>query len=607
MPAQLAKGALRRLAQKRLEPTPANYARAYAEEAGQTAPTDSALPGRARPVIERLAQHASDDSGLRAELVAALMAGRWDALQQALDRAASAAADPGPAWAGLIDRLARGLDRGGRHWTGARKKQGLQQVLDGSRSDAARLQQRLSQLIGAWETDRPDGAALPGEPAAPADATDAGDATDATAADATAADATDAADAADSHSAPAGDPVTDLVATVRCGLPADEPRAAELADELALLADRLAREGPSPPLVGALARSCARVQRLFGLRHELVDELLALCRSLTDGLGELAEDGSWVQGQGQGLRQRLDDAGSARAVRAARGLLDDTRERQRALLGERQMARDAFKQVIAQMLGELAALGDVTGRFNSQASGYAELIAAADSLPSLASVVREMVDDSRAVHEAVAGARDRLSAEHARAAELQDKVRLLEAELRRLSDEVGTDALTQVANRRGLARLFEAERARMASEGDGGDGAGQGAAAPLVVGLLDIDNFKRLNDMLGHAAGDVALKSLAAQVSQGLRPGDHLARFGGEEFVVLLPATAVDEAQQLLTRLQRGLSASLFMHDGREVFVTFSAGVSAYRPGEALEQALQRADEGLYEAKRSGKNRTCIG
>ncbi len=604
MPAQLAKGALRRLALERLEPTPANYARAYAEEAGQTAPADSAPPGRARPVIERLAQHASDDSGLRAEMVAALMAGRWDALQQALDRAASAAADPGPAWAGLIDRLARGLDRGGRHWTGARKKQGLQQVLDGSRSDAARLQRRLTQLIGAWETDRPDGAALPGEPAAPADATNAAGATDA-------ADAADAAVAADGHSESAGDPVADLVATVRCGLPADEPRAAELADELALLADRLAREGPSPPLVEALARSCARVQRLFGLRHELVDELLALCRSLTDGLGELAEDGSWAQGQGQGLRQRLDDAGSARAVRAARGLLDDTRERQRALLGERQMARDAFKQVIAQMLGELAALGNVTGRFNSQAAGYAELIAAADSLPSLASVVREMVDDSRAVHEAVAGARDRLSAEHARAAELQDKVRLLEAALRRLSDEVGTDALTQVANRRGLARLFEAERARVASEGDGsgdgGDGAGQGGAAPLVVGLLDIDNFKRLNDTLGHAAGDVALKSLAAQVSQGLRPGDHLARFGGEEFVVLLPATAVDEAQQLLTRLQRGLSASLFMHEGREVFVTFSAGVSAYRPGEALEQTLQRADEGLYEAKRTGKNRTCIG
>ena len=75
---------------------------------------------------------------------------------------------------------------------------------------------------------------------------------------------------------------------------------------------------------------------------------------------------------------------------------------------------------------------------------------------------------------------------------------------------------------------------------------------------------------------------------------------------MLLPATAVGDAQQVLTRLQRQLSASLFMHEQREVFVTFSAGVTAYRLGETLEAALERADEALYEAKRSGKNRTCL-
>ena len=90
-----------------------------------------------------------------------------------------------------------------------------------------------------------------------------------------------------------------------------------------------------------------------------------------------------------------------------------------------------------------------------------------------------------------------------------------------------------------------------------------------------------------------------------LRPVDHLARFGGEEFVVLLPATPRADAQQALTRLQRSLSASLFMHDDKEVFVTFSAGVTQWNPGEPLEAALERADEALYEAKRTGKNRTC--
>jgi diguanylate cyclase len=192
-----------------------------------------------------------------------------------------------------------------------------------------------------------------------------------------------------------------------------------------------------------------------------------------------------------------------------------------------------------------------------------------------------------------------MASEHARAGELQSRVLALEADLRRLSDEVSTDALTQVANRRGLATVFEAESARVERAGPD--------AAPLAVGLIDIDNFKKLNDSLGHAAGDVALKSLAQRVKASLRPVDHIARFGGEEFVVLLPGTPVDEAQHVLTRLQRSLSASLFMHDGHEVFVTFSAGVTAWRPGEAIEAALERADEGLYEAKRSGKNRTCIG
>jgi diguanylate cyclase len=91
-----------------------------------------------------------------------------------------------------------------------------------------------------------------------------------------------------------------------------------------------------------------------------------------------------------------------------------------------------------------------------------------------------------------------------------------------------------------------------------------------------------------------------------LRPLDHVARFGGEEFALLLPGLPADEAGEVLTRLQRKLSMSLFIHEGRDVFVTFSAGVTAWRADEGLDAVIERADSAMYEAKRTGKNRTCM-
>ncbi|MET0208591.1 MAG: diguanylate cyclase, partial [Burkholderiaceae bacterium] len=388
---------------------------------------------------------------------------------------------------------------------------------------------------------------------------------------------------------------TSLKGTVTHALKSDDIRAQELIAELDAAHAEIIRDGASEERATQMEALCGRVRRWLDHRGHAFSELGKLCGELTESLADLAEDDSWAQGQCAAMGETLAQGLTARSVRSVSELLHSTRERQHSLREERSRARDALKGLINRMLQELGELGQHTDRFSSSVGRYAEVIEQADTLESLAGVVREMVEESRSVQSLVEQTQGRLRNEHDRASQLSERVEQLEGELRRLSSEVQTDQLTQVANRRGLIATFETERAKLERD-----------PKPLALALLDIDNFKKLNDNLGHAAGDEALKALASRVSGLLRPGDKVGRWGGEEFVLILPEAPLEEAQAVLLRLQRSLSASLFMHEGRDVFVTFSAGVTLYRATETMEAALDRADEALYEAKRTGKNRACI-
>lgn len=565
-PAYLAKAALRRLAEQRLEPTPENYRKAYDAEAGVTSPEVA------------FADKAQD---------------------KAAPLEAASQAEEGERWSKLIGRILRGAERGGRQWTAARKKDSLQRVLEGSKSSGQRLHQRLSQLVQSWDSDtldspplEDDGTAQAGDWNTPATPDATPDAAQPPAIHPTPPEHNSQVEALAQTQTSGWPPaaraaVDELVRTVRTALPPAtvSPRAEETAHALAAAVQAQS----------SVNEACAQARGLIEQRHRLLDQLMGLCQSLTDSLIDLAEDESWAQGQVQAMRHQLDADIDSRGLRHVQQLLDDARIKQQQLKRERENAREALKQLIQQMLQEIGELGSTTDRFQSNLGRYADTIDQADSLESLTGVVREMVAESRSVQSVVAQTQVKLQEEHTKALSLGERVRDLEDEIRKLSDEVSTDPLTQIANRRGLVRAFEAEQARVERQG-----------SALAIGLLDVDNFKKLNDQLGHQTGDEALKFLARRVSECLRPVDVVARYGGEEFVVMLPDTPADEGQQALTRLQRTLSAEFFTHDEHKVFITFSAGVTAYRPGEPLEAALERADIGLYEAKRTGKNRTCV-
>jgi len=160
---------------------------------------------------------------------------------------------------------------------------------------------------------------------------------------------------------------------------------------------------------------------------------------------------------------------------------------------------------------------------------------------------------------------------------------------------VHQDQLTGALNRRGLDEAFDREATRA-----------DRSHTPVCVALLDIDNFKRLNDTRGHQAGDQALVHLSHVVKEALRPSDMVARYGGEEFIIVLPGIGIVEAAATVERLQRELTKQFFMHDNERILITFSAGVALRAPQEPQDDVIGRADKAMYQAKKTGKNRVVV-
>lgn len=227
--------------------------------------------------------------------------------------------------------------------------------------------------------------------------------------------------------------------------------------------------------------------------------------------------------------------------------------------------------------------------YYQQVQRYAEQIRKTTSADEIIRILDIVLSDTRGLrlNEEVFAAQEQVR-------NAEEKIESLKSELELLRSLVQTDQMTGAFNRRGLEDIFKREAARADRN-----------AQPLGVVLVDIDNFKQINDNLGHQYGDAVLTNFVAVAKETLRPSDIVARFGGEEFVILLPDVEMENALTIIQRVQNNLARSYsgYVNEHQVITVTFSAGVAIRSFGEHQNSVINRADKALYQAKRTGKNR----
>ncbi|WP_455211455.1 diguanylate cyclase [Kaarinaea lacus] len=185
-----------------------------------------------------------------------------------------------------------------------------------------------------------------------------------------------------------------------------------------------------------------------------------------------------------------------------------------------------------------------------------------------------------------------LAESNARLHDLEQESQQLRHRLTQEHQQAIHDTLTGVFNRLAYEERIEQEFARW-----------KRYHQPLVLLIFDIDHFKRINDTYGHKAGDKALKLIAKTLQKNLRESDFLARFGGEEFIVLMPQTELSAAIGAANKLREAVQANQFHYQQKRVHITISCGASQFKDEDTIDSAFQRADQALYKAKQNGRNR----
>lgn len=327
-------------------------------------------------------------------------------------------------------------------------------------------------------------------------------------------------------------------------------------------------------------------------QQEMLKRILLL---LVENIGELLDDDTWLRGQLDMVEEVISGPLRIPALQEAEKRLKEVIYKQGLVKHGLREATVTLKATMTTFVSRMSDAVAANDEYQGRIATHVERIRNTEDVLELNRILETLLDETRSAQTETRRAHEKLIGERDAALQAENRIKQLENELAQMSALVREDPMTRSLNRRGLDDEF----AREASRADRYN-------TPFSIAVLDVDNFKALNDQRGHQTGDEALIHLVKVAKEELRITDHIARMGGEEFLIILPNTPLDEAARIITRLQRSLTKKYFLDNNERVLITFSAGVAERMPGESQEASIARADTAMYEAKHSGKNRVCL-
>lgn len=342
----------------------------------------------------------------------------------------------------------------------------------------------------------------------------------------------------------------------------------------------------------SLKKLLLRAEMQSDTQQRVHESLLNVIQLLVINIKEFTTTEDWLNKQVAIIEEIISKPLDLETVSNAEFVLNELLSKHSNIKPSLLEAKVTLKNMMNAFVKRLEDITQSTGIYETKINYYKNLIAETEDIVKLDEILQSLASDISLMSEKASESHKAFAETQAKVNEAEQKINELTVRLEFISQAAYQDFLTGALNRRGLDEAIEREFSRADKHN-----------TSISISLIDIDHFKKINDKLGHIAGDGALSHLAKIVKDVLRNTDVLARFGGEEFLILLPGSEQEDAVKVISGVQRSLTKNFFLYEKEKVLITFSAGVAERMISEKFESVLSRADAALYIAKKTGRNK----